>query len=130
MVGIHRSSFHSSSDVTTHPKEDLLPKLRSPNYHSHRFKHDFSSSYFTKQVLGCNKTTCLPLSKIIHKKTLGCFKTFSSSYLGPSSCSKSKIKAAKHIKSSFKISFKSSTVFRIVPLMPSNLVTHVEPHAK
>ena len=59
--------------------------------------------------MGFNKTLDLPSSKTIHKKTLGAYETFSSSYLGTSSCSKPKVKATKQFKSSFKTSFKSSS---------------------
>ena len=62
-----------------------------------------------KEILGFNKTLDLPSSEIIYKKTLGAYKPFSSSYLGTSSCSKPKAKAAKQLKSSFKTNFKSSS---------------------
>ena len=55
-----------------------------------------------------NKTLDSPSSKIIFKKTLGAYETFSSSCLGASSCSKSNVKHAKHVKSSFKNRHKSS----------------------
>ena len=79
---------------------------QSPDHHFHHFKDDYSSSNFSQEIVGFNKTLDLPLSKIIHKKTLGSFKTFSSSHLDPSSLRKSKVKAAKHLKYSFKTSFK------------------------
>ena len=80
----------------------------SPNHQSHHFKDDSSSSNFTKEILGFRKTPDLTSSKIIFKKTSGCFKTFSSSYLGPTFCSKSKSKAEKHPKSSFNTRLKPS----------------------
>ena len=55
-----------------------------------------------------NKTLDSSSSKIISKKTLGSFNTFSFSCLGLSSYRKYKAKAAKHHKSSFKNSFKPS----------------------
>ena len=55
-----------------------------------------------------NKTSDSPSSKIIFKKNLGAYETFIYSYLGASSCRKSKFKAAKYINSSFKNRHQSS----------------------
>ena len=77
----------------------------SPNHHSPHLKESYSTSDFTKETLGFNKTLDLASSEKIFKKTLGSSKPFSSSCLGPSSCSKSKAKAEKHHTCSFKTSF-------------------------
>ena len=88
-----------------------------------------SSSNFTKEILGSHKTLDFSSSKIIFKKTLGAYKTFSSFYLGTSSYSKSKIKATKNLNYSFEIRPKttasvysfSSTTTRSISLISTIL---------
>ena len=72
------------------------------------FKDDSSSFIFTKEIFVSNKNIDLPSTKIIFKKQLWAYETFSSSYLGSCSYIKSKVKAATHVKLSFNTSFKSS----------------------
>ena len=121
---INPSSYDSRVEIY-HPKEEVPPKLRPPVHRSHRFKDHSSSSNLTKEILESNKTLDFPSSKIIHEKTSGSFKTFSYSYLDTSSCSKSKAKAAKHHKHSFKTSFEppdSSCYSRFTPSRNRNLI--------
>ena len=86
--------------------------------------------------MGFNETLDLLLSKIINKKTLGIYETFSSSYLGVSSCSKPEVKATKYLKSYFKTSSKSSSCaysyshapFRNRSLIPTMLANGEQLH--
>ena len=48
--------------------------------------------------MGPQKPPNLPSSKIIIEKTLGTYETYSSSYLGMSTCIKSKVIAVKYVK--------------------------------
>ena len=85
-----------------------LPHVSSLYYHSPYLKDDYSSSNFATEILESKNKLHSTSSKIIFKKTLEAYKTFSSSYLGVSSCSKSKFEATKHLKSSFRTKSKST----------------------
>ena len=78
------------------------------NHHSHHFKDFFHRLNSLRTSWDSEKKQDLPSSKTTFKKTSGSLKPFSSSCLGLSSCRKSKAKATKHHKSSFKTSFKPS----------------------
>ena len=104
---INHSPFHSSSKFSNHSKEDPLCSLSLPTKSSPSLKTgsnhlpSVSSSNFIKGTLGSNKTLDSPSLKIVFKKNLGAYETFSSSCLGASCWIKSKVEAAKHLKSSF-----------------------------
>ena len=112
----------SSSKSSNHPKEELLssptkssPTLKtklnilplkpssahsSPTNEEETLHH---SPSHLKKILGPTKTLDFSSHKIISERTLGAYKTFSSTHLGTSIYSKSKAKATKYLKSSFKI---------------------------
>ena len=64
---------------------------RDSYYHPPHPKDDSSSSNLNKDILGTYNSTKLLSSKIISRKTLGTYETYSFSYLGTSTCSKSNV---------------------------------------
>ena len=99
----------SSSRISPKGKENLLSSISA--FISYSSDDSNSSSYLStpeeetllhsnKEILGpTNSTLDLPAHKNITERTSGTHKTFSSTHLGASICSKPKVKAAKHAKS-------------------------------
>ena len=120
----HHAPTHSYSsfNLTTHPKEEPSSSLSLPSKSTSKtsstysprlsFESKFHHSSIDsnelllhpnlKKILRTSKTLDLPNNKNILGKTSGTSKTFSSSHLGTPTCSKSKVKSTKHLKSSFK----------------------------
>ena len=87
--------LHSSRFLSTR-------KVFKQHFDSKRSSCDSTSHHSFKEIKGPDKTLNSLHCKIIFEKTSGTHEAFSSSHLGTSIFSKSKVKATKHIKSSFK----------------------------
>ena len=108
----HPSSFkptnHSAEELSSHSHDKSLSNLKIKDYqpsessslHSPCNQEEDHSFCNKKEILGPAKTPDLPNHKTILKKTSALNNSFSSSCLGYSSWSKSKVIAPKHFKSS------------------------------
>ena len=97
-------AFNLATNVSS--RASLRPK-RSFHHHTH-CKDCSLPSNLRKEILGPPKILDLPSCKKILEMTLGTCKTHSSSHLGASTCSKSKVESEKHRKHYFKTSSKTS----------------------
>ena len=98
----------SSESSSTSNIKNYLPFCSSINHFPPHSKDNSSSSNLRKEILGPRETLFLPSYKNITERTLGAYKSWSSSYLVTSSSSKPKATATRHLKSSFKTMSKTS----------------------
>ena len=93
-VELRNETSKEETSKSSHSKSSSVPS-------SFKCEED-PSHHVKKEIIGPTKTYDLPNHKIIFGKTSRLHKTSGSSHLGTSFYSKSKAKATKHIKSSFK----------------------------